>query len=257
MKQAVADSYTNFTTKFEGKLPFMYLDRLGLVTTGIGNLIDPIGAALGLPWKHPNGSRASASEIRDAWNTVKSHQEMNEMGGGAFGGLTSIRLSNDDIKALVNSKLSENERSLKSQFPGYDHWPADAQMAILSMAWAQGPNFSHKFPKFTRAVNQLLPDFVTAATESHMQGVGIEGRNSANYDLFQNAAKVLKFGYDVEKLYWPQILPNFPALLAEKTKEDIKKGAPVVGVAAALLLGYAAYDYVSKNPINVKKLITG
>lgn len=64
MYQSVRDYFNTFQTKFEGYLPFMYLDVKNLVTTGMGNLIDPIGAASSLPWVHKSdGSPASPEEI--------------------------------------------------------------------------------------------------------------------------------------------------------------------------------------------------
>jgi GH24 family phage-related lysozyme (muramidase) len=241
MKPSVAQKYTEFTTKFEGKLPYMYLDVKELVTTGIGNLIDPIGAALSLPWKRPDGSRATQAEISDAWHRVKSRTDLAQRGGGAFSGITTIRLDNDGIREVVNRKLLENEQVLRTRFPSYDNWPADAQMGLLSMAWALGPNFH--FPKFEAAVNQLLPDFKTAAIEGHMNTTGNPGlvpRNEANALLFTNAANALKFGYNLDDLHWPDIVPEI--------KKAVTIGATVYGLGAvASLVGYAAYKKFQKR----------
>lgn len=231
MRASVAERYTDFTIKFEGKLPFMYLDVKNLVTTGIGNLIDPIGAALSLPWKNKDGTRATEAQIRQAWNTVKARTDLSQKGGVIFGGLTTIRLDNEGIKEVVNRKLLQNEEILRKRFKGYDAWPADAQLGLLSMAWAMGPHF--KFPKFEAAVNQLLPDFKLAAQHARIGTKGNPGvipRNEANLTLFTNAAKIVKQGLDFDKLHWPEILP------------DIKKAAPWgVGLVAAGGLAYFAY----------------
>ena len=42
MRPSVFAAFPGFITRFEGRLPFMYLDTKGLVTTGVGNLIDPL-----------------------------------------------------------------------------------------------------------------------------------------------------------------------------------------------------------------------
>jgi len=203
MRSAVANAFTDFTIEHEGYTPYMYADVKNLVTTGIGNLIDPIGAALSLPWKRSDGSPASQDEIRDAWNTVKSHTELNQRGGGSYQGLTTLRLNKQDIKNLVANKVSSNESILRTRFPGFDSWPSDAQLGILSMAWAAGPGF--KFPKFQAAASKLPPDFLTMAKESFMPSLGNKsgGRNDNNNLLFTNAAKVLELRADPDRLYFP------------------------------------------------------
>ncbi len=173
MKPSVASAFRDFSTKFEGYLPYMYLDIKGLVTTGMGNLIDPIGAALELPWKRPDGSLATQSEIRAAWNLVKSRTDLAPKYGTAFAGLTTLRLDKAGIEQLIARKLRENEAYLRHRFSDYEHWPADAQLGLHSMAWAMGPGFH--FPDFNAAVNRLRPDFDAAARASHMNAQGNPG----------------------------------------------------------------------------------
>lgn len=192
MQQIVKDKWQEFSKKFEGYLPYMYLDVKGLVSTGMGNLIDPISLAEPLPWKKPDGSNASKDEIDAAWNIVKGRQDLKMKGGGAQAGLTDLHLDDDGIQQLINQKLDLNDKILSSRFPGYPSWPAYAQMALNSMAWAMGANF--KFPKFESAVNGLVPDFKTAAVEGNMNADGNPGlvpRNNANAQLWENAQNVL------------------------------------------------------------------
>jgi GH24 family phage-related lysozyme (muramidase) len=239
MKASVADKYTEFTTKFEGKLPFMYLDVKNLVTTGIGNLIDPIGSALSLPWKHRDGSRASQSEIASAWNAVKNRKDLSQKGGGVYAGVTDLRLDNDGIKEVVNRKLLSNEEILRKRFRSYDSWPADAQLGVLSMAWAAGANF--KSPKFEEAANGLLPDFTAMARESKFNAKGNPGlvpRNEANQLLFTNAARIMHLGLDFESLFWP-------LEITDEMKKDAIIAAKGLGgitvVAGVGILGYLAF----------------
>jgi hypothetical protein len=192
VQQIVKDKWQEFSKKFEGYLPYMYLDVKGLVSTGMGNLIDPISLAEPLPWKKSDGSKASKEEIDAAWNTVKGRQDLKMSGGGAQAGLTNLHLDDDGIQQLIDQKLDLNDKILSSRFPGYQSWPAYAQMAVNSMAWAMGANF--KFPKFESAVNALVPDFKTAAIEGHMNADGNPGlvpRNTANAQLWENAQNVL------------------------------------------------------------------
>jgi hypothetical protein len=189
-RQAVLDAFVPFTAKFEGALSFMYLDVRGLVTTGIGNLIDPIGLATSLPWRRPDGSIATVSEIEDNWHLVKGRADMASGGGVAFGRLAgnTLRLDQDGIDQVVALRFHENESILASQFPAYGSWPADAQLALHSLAWARGPaNFRGGFPRLTAAL--LARDFRTAATQSNLAG-NTTGRNAADAALFNAAADV-------------------------------------------------------------------
>jgi hypothetical protein len=222
----------------------MYADVKNLVTTGIGNLIDPISSALGLPWRHRgSGELASQDEIRDAWNTVKGRTDLNQRGGGYYRGVTDLYLTPEAIKGLVMVRLQQNEDILRQGFPGYDSLPADAQLGLLSMAWAAGPYFYKTFPSFTRAVNS--GDFATAATQSHMKGLNAD-RQDANYALFSKAGEVLQSGADYANLYWSGV-SNITMEQAEKAAEEY---APIaaksvgigflgsVGVGAAGLGAY-------------------
>ena len=266
-RESVEANYTDFTTKFEGKLPFMYLDVKGLVTTGIGNLIDPIGAALSLPWVHTNGAPASQDEIRSAWNAVKARQDMKLRGGGAFAGVTDLRLTDDGIRQLVNDKLRANEAILRKRFPTYDNWPADAQLGLLSMAWAMGPNF--RYPKFEAAVNALVPDFAAAAKESYINDAnnpGLRPRNVANESLFMAAADTLKNNLDVTAINWSgfdDLMRKGVAAVSSAAQTGAKTyvktqrkllvpGLSILGLSA---IAYGAYEYRDDIQRGVKRAV--
>lgn len=205
MRAAVAAAFRDFTARFEGVCPWLYLDVLGLVTTGIGNLVDPMPAALSLPWRQPDGSLADQDTIAAAWRTVKAAQSMKLGGGGAFARLTTIRLTDAGVNDLVQGRLRANDAALSKRFPGYDSWPADAQLGTLSMAWAMGTGFM--FPKFEAAVHAL--DFATAARECAISTAGNPGvapRNAADVICFTNAAQALAQRLDPEKLWYPAVI---------------------------------------------------
>lgn len=210
MHPIVKSVFSNFTAKFEGSINHMYLDVLGLVTVARGNLIDPITMALGLPFER-GGVRVSRDEIAAEWRTVKARQDLAKVGARSFKSITSLRLSTKGINDLVISKLLETEAYLKKRFPEFDTWPADAQLGVLSMAWAMGAGF--KFKTFEAAV--LKRDFAAAAAACKMNETGNPGlipRNAANKLLFLNAARVLESpeAYKIETLYWPDRLPDVP-----------------------------------------------
>lgn len=194
MKQSVSDIFPGFSMRFEGRLNFMYLDIKGLVTTGIGNLIDPFSTAKNLPWrpKAEPGRDATPGEIEADWRLVKSDpNRLSQRGGRFFSSLTTLELSDDAVDDLVRHKLSEMEIFLvnRSEFSDFENWPADAQLALLSMAWAMGPAF--RFPKFQAAC--AVQDFLAASEQSKMNDTnnpGLKPRNIANRQLFLSAVDV-------------------------------------------------------------------
>jgi hypothetical protein len=235
MHPSVLAAYRPFSARFEGVLPFMYLDVKGLVTTGIGNLIDPVDSALTLPWKHKNGTRATPDEIRAEWTRVKGHTELKLKGGGAFGKVITLVLDDEAIDHMVQTKLHQNEAVLRQRYPGFETWPADAQLGALSRAWAMGPYA--RSPRFDEVVNQRRPDFRKAAREGRMDATGNPGlapRNEANRQLFTNAANALDHGMPIDLLHWPANLP-----------EAVKIGGAVAfGLA---LVGLAGVAYASQR----------
>jgi hypothetical protein len=184
----------------------MYLDAKGLVTTGVGNLLEPSRLALGLPWQHlRDGTPATPLQIADAWMVVKARQDLAGHGGGAFRVLTGLWLTDAAIDRLVMGKLTEDDRALAIRFAEYETWPADAQLGLLSLAWACGPMFD--FPKLAAAVRTL--DWVTAAAECHISTRGnapVGRRNMATQRCFLNAAAVACGGLDPEVLHYPDVL---------------------------------------------------
>ena len=58
MHASVKNALSNFLKQYEGKVNFMYLDVKGLVTVGIGHLIDPVNMALKLEFGQKGGGPA-------------------------------------------------------------------------------------------------------------------------------------------------------------------------------------------------------
>jgi GH24 family phage-related lysozyme (muramidase) len=204
MRASVRTAFKDFSAKFEGVVHWMYLDVKGLVTTGIGNLIDPVEQALVVPWQKEDGSAASEDEIRAEWQAVKDNAELATAGFRAAEKVTSLRITDDAVEELVLKRLEANVASLKRDLPGFSDWPADAQLGILSMAWAMGAGFHHAWPKFSAAIHSA--DWAAAAENcliSTEGNAGVHPRNEANVKLFGNADAVAKTSADPDTLYHP------------------------------------------------------
>lgn len=214
MHSSVQAQFRAFNEPFEGSIRYMYLDIKGLVTVGVGNLVDPVGAATALPFrfkKRPGiatpGAIASHAQIAAEWNKLKSNAALAHAGHCACEPLTELELDDDAVNALICERLSGNESFLKRQqpFKQFDSWPADAQMALLSMAWAMGAAGALNFHKFCAACEKL--DFQTAASTCRMNETGNPGvipRNRANYTLLSNAAAVIAGRLEFSTLFYPK-----------------------------------------------------
>lgn len=191
MKPAVETVFPAFTEAFEGcpRIPQgtpMYVDVLNLVTTGRGNLIDPVEAALPLPWvRVSDGSPASADEVRAEWTRVKTgHFAL--VGWRAASRGATVVLTQEAVDDLTLAKLHSNDALLRGRFDGWEDLPADVQLAVHSVAWACGPAF--RFPRLEAALNAR--DWATCATECQMSETGNPGlipRNRADKALFLSA----------------------------------------------------------------------
>jgi GH24 family phage-related lysozyme (muramidase) len=204
---SIRDGFLAFSRPLEGRVPWMYLDIKGLVTTGVGNLIDPVGLALKLPFVHKgDGSPASEVEIRAEWQRLKDDQSLAQKRYTACEAITDLRLTDASIDELVLAKFDSNDRALRQAFSNWNDWPADAQLGAHSIAWA-GAGFPTKWKNFRAAAE--AHDWKTAAAEAHIDETGnpgIKARNEANAQLFHNAWVVEEDELDRTVLHYPQVL---------------------------------------------------
>lgn len=220
LSQSVIDVFPSYTIRFEGRIYTMYADVRGLITTGMGNLIDPVAAALALKWRHADSGLASSDQISADWHKLKALA----MPGGkldpAFArhstdvqakiaGLT-LHLTSKDVDALVLERLAAGVADMQARhFPALESYPADAQLALCSLMWAAGSDWPRKFPHAKAAI--LARDWATAAKEAVLadhapDGVpnpGVIPRNDQQRICFANAAAVEANRLDPTALYWP------------------------------------------------------
>lgn len=205
MKPAVREKFPAFTTQFEGRVNTMYLDVKGLVTVGVGCLIDTPDGAARLPFVHTNGTVAAPSEIIAAWHNVKSHQSLSKLHYRyAVPYNNGLSLPDAAVDDLMLERLDQNDRIFARTFPDWESFPAEAQLAIHSMGWAMGPGFPAKWPHLNARIHdQLWAEYANADGKRFLVGgcafvckireegnPGIVPRNKANRALFEAAAKV-------------------------------------------------------------------
>lgn len=224
MHDQVRAKWHEFSTPLEGRVLSMYVDVKGLVTTGVGNLIDTHAAALALPWKHETtGELATPAAVIAAWDGLKAQKDKYaKLHYNYAAKLNNLRLSDRDVDALVERVLDLNVAHLRRTFTRWDDFPADGQLGILSMAWAVGPGFTKTFANFTRSVLAGHWLAVTVKDENgdyackirEKNNPGIVPRNAQNRVCFTNAQLVMDADFDVDRLNWPNMLPPTTKVMA-------------------------------------------
>jgi hypothetical protein len=232
MHPDVQDHAREFLTKFEGYLRQMYLDRRGLVTTGIGDLIDdhtsnnPMALVHQFRWvkigpEDTDGDPAEDWEVEEEWNRVKAKQEWKLIGGGNFvkrareAGIITLQIPIDEVDIKFMSKLSSFEQTMKATpggyFQDYETFPADAQLGILSLIWATGPGRLHiDWPKFSGLCQNR--QWLEIAERKEFRWSNIDPkREEAMILLFENAgnledAVAQGFDFDITMLSYPEIV---------------------------------------------------
>lgn len=190
MKQSVREVFIEFSTKFDSCVPWMHLDREGMVRAGISCLVDPIDHAFGVPWVHKDdGHKAEMNEISSDWVRVKKNRLLVHQGPGRARFYTSLELTKEGVEKLTFGRLEAHEVYLVAHvFPGFEGYPADAQLAILSVVWALGDPAQLK-ASFSKAV--LEEAWTVAAEECFLPETNAperKPRNWANRKLLAMAA---------------------------------------------------------------------
>lgn len=209
MRTSVRDAFYDFNVPFEGAVPFLYQDVKGLVSIGVGILADPLSLCLALPLVHKDGAPATTNEISAEWLRIKDlppdrfGRTAAQRGHLYAEPFTTLRLTDAGLRSSLDKKLEQMDDYLRMRFSGYEQWPADAQLAVLSLSWACGPAF--RFPRLEAALSAL--DFEVCATEIRMDETGNPGlvpRNKANHTLMLNAAYSAGAVLDPDMLFWPR-----------------------------------------------------
>lgn len=196
MDAGVRNSWPEWSAQFEANVAEMYLDIKGLVTGGVGNLLDdrsgnPPQSVFDLPWRRKSDFQlATREQVGEEWHRVKGRQDLKDASLSRRLAITTLYLAPSDIETLVFKTFDKFANILKQQFPDLDTWPPSAQRALMSMAWARGPHaFSTNYPRFTAAC--LVRRWDIAAAECKIAGEetnkGLKPRNAINKTLFLDA----------------------------------------------------------------------
>ena len=121
--------------------------------------------------------------------------------------------------AFKKADAMEQELKRHPAFQHFDKWPADAQLGLLSMAWALGaPKIGNGWPNFKAACGKQ--DFDAAVKSCEINTVGNPGvipRNTANRRLFKNATAVLaNDGKNLAENIQQRLTLHYPHIMMKK-----------------------------------------
>jgi len=214
MHTTVKKIIRKFLSLYEGELREMYIDNLGLVTTGVGNRLESAVVANGYKWqKGPGGPLADPTEVAAEYERVKSDDTKSKipnwrtMGGGNFVktakalGIVTLQLADASYDKIFTDRMTGLEATMKGT-PGYEDYetfPADAQMGILSVIWANGAGditkdrgdirLHNTWPNFTRKVKARQWGDIADKEDFKWQNI-MDDRKQATKTVFQNAQTV-------------------------------------------------------------------
>jgi len=241
---ATYEQYHAFSAPLEGRVPTMYCDILGLITTGVGNLINTLPQALALPWLLADGSHADQADVAADWHKLHDNAAYYAKRAWMVYAKTMLcHLSEEGIDALVQRTLAANEAIFRKRWPKYDTFPADAQLAMMSMAWAVGPAFYVKFSNLAGCIDREDWEGCVASCKIREEGnPGVVPRNAKNRFCFHNAALVKAAGSDVTILHWPEVASAGAPARAEQS-------AAAEAAKADAELKLAAWQALELSPI--------
>jgi len=123
---------------------YMYLDTVGKVTVGVGNMLPTVDDAKKLPFVNVStGEPATEAEVEAAYDGVS------RMAWGKFHGAyrlkPSIELTEDDALQLSRARLRDDFLpKLRRFFPDFDDYPPSARRFMVDMAYNGGVGFFAK-----------------------------------------------------------------------------------------------------------------
>jgi GH24 family phage-related lysozyme (muramidase) len=169
----------DFTSRFEGVVPHMYLDTRGLVTAGVGFMLPDVRAAQLLFSSFPPQTVANDFARIRSMSPGKPAR--------VYALACRCTLSKAEMEDGFESRVASIEYSLSTIFPSWSTFPRPAIVALVDMAYNLGVGaLRNRWPHLRDALSSH--DWARCAVECHRDGVSAE-RNLATANLFQDAAK--------------------------------------------------------------------
>ena len=170
--------------RFEGSVPWMYLDTVGKVTVGVGLMLVNEEAAHALPFLQGTDA-ASLTDISRDFSRVSTMKrgQLAKLYRQANG----LTLSEETINQRLKQAVLGFEGYLRSHINGYDALPDAVKVALLDMAYNLGPG--RLFAEYTHLLDAIArKDWAAAAAASLRHGPWAE-RNTWTRQQFLDATR--------------------------------------------------------------------
>jgi hypothetical protein len=214
MRASAAAAWPALCTQYEGRCYWLYLDTLFYPTTGLGYRVVDLESMRSLPWLTSADTPATQNQIDAEWRKINNRRDLAAKGGFAYKSAASLHLDDVAVDGLLAITTSTFWSTLTKTLPDLDAWPADAQLALMDMAWNLGPNFlGPKWPNFTKAAKAANFD---AAAASCLRSVKAP-RDYRHQRMFTNAAAVVHHDLDPAVLWDTHDPTSGPATPPEPT----------------------------------------
>lgn len=197
IRPAVRAIWLRFTEPLEGAISHFYRCTSEEVTIALGVMFKTPESALWLPLLRADGTPATSEEIVTEWQLIKITPGLGQAGYRAAAPLCKLHLTPQGIELATWRRLDEMAAKLAERFPDWPSYPADAQLAILSLAWACGTSFD--YPKCAAAIRAR--DWTTAAAECRIRVPDLQVRSAEQKLHFLWAARVEREGLDPAELH--------------------------------------------------------
>lgn len=177
------DTLVDNLRRFEGAVPWLYLDNAAIpnVTVGIGVMLPSAGDALALPFENVGlGRSATEDEVSHAFARVRGMR--GGMGPSFYKGFPELELTPEEVTALAVRRLEAVFLpGLHGLFAGFPALPFAAQEVLVDLGWNLGLTGLSKFHSLAAAVDRR--DWARAADESHV-ATSRPARNEWRRDTF-------------------------------------------------------------------------
>lgn len=173
----------------------MYLDTVSFVTIGYGTALQAVREVTPIQlFVTKTGKIATSAEKAKEWRRVQAispHRARINRTARSYARGAVLHITKPEAVRWFNIRLDSFASSLRTDYPGFDRFPEDAQVALLDMVYNLGPGFPDTWKKFSAAVrrpeNKGGPDWRTAAAQSNRYQLSAE-RNHEVKSLFLRAA---------------------------------------------------------------------
>jgi GH24 family phage-related lysozyme (muramidase) len=169
----------------------MYLDSLSHVTIGYGHMIASAADTLQINMRrYDNRAAATSDEKRNEWNRLRKLSQARvprNFSAKSYEKNATIYITQLEADTLLDADLAKFINLLRANYPKFDTFPEDAQVAMIDMAYNLGNKIHSQFKTFTAAINNPKgPNWELAAKNSNRYQLSPD-RNNEVYNLFMAA----------------------------------------------------------------------